>query len=113
MTEIRERYRRLSEDFARKVDAIPADRWDAASPCETWTTRDLVKTVAETPNMFYGLIGKEPPQLPADPVAALTETRHQMQAALDDPGTAGTEFTGFFGPTTFETAVHRLGHFDL
>jgi uncharacterized protein (TIGR03086 family) len=113
MSAISERYRRLSEEFARKVDAVPDDRWEAPSPCEEWTTRDVVKHVAETPGMFYGFIGQEPPVLPEDPVAALTETRRHMQAALDDPATAATEFTGMFGLTTFETAVDRFVNFDL
>src|SRR3954467_889780 len=113
MSDISKRYRRLAEEFGRKVDTVPEDRWDAPSPCEDWTTRDLVKHVAETPSMFYGLIGLEPPELPADPVAALTEGRRRMQAALEDPAVAGKEFTGFFGPTTFELAVDRFVNFDL
>jgi len=75
--------------------------------------RDLVKHVAETPSMFFGLIEKEPPALPDDPAAGFAAAKAGMQAALDDPATAQTEFDGFFGRTTFEKAVDRFVLFDL
>ena len=53
LDEIRERYDRLSQAFAAKIDAVPADKWDAPSPCEGWTARDVVKHVAETPSMIF------------------------------------------------------------
>jgi uncharacterized protein (TIGR03086 family) len=113
MSEISENYRRLSDDFAAKVAAVPPDRWDAATPCEQWTVRDLVKHVAETPSMFFGLIEQEPPAVPDDPVTGFAAAKAGMQAALDDPATAETEFDGFFGHTTFEKAVERFVLFDL
>lgn len=48
-----------------------------------------------------------------EPLEAFVSTRDQMQAALDDPVRAGTEFTGFFGPTTFAQAIDRFVCFDL
>jgi uncharacterized protein (TIGR03086 family) len=113
MGEISENYRRLSADFAAKVAAVPADGWDARTPCEEWTVRDLVKHVAETPSMFFGLIDKKPPSVPDDPSAGFAAAKEGMQAALDDPATAETEFDGFFGRTTFEKAVDRFVLFDL
>ena len=105
MSEISDRYRRLSQAFADKVAQVPDDRWDAPAPCEGWTARDVVKHVAETPSMFFGLIGQEPPQLPDDPIAALPVARERMQAALDDEATATTEFDGFMGRSSFQDAV--------
>ena len=31
--------------FGEKVRAVPADRWDAATPCTDWSVRDLVNHV--------------------------------------------------------------------
>ena len=114
MTDISERYRRLSDAFAATVAAVPADGWDAPTPCNDWTVRDLVNHVASTPAMFFGFIGQDPPVIPdGDPAAAFTAAKQGMQAALDDPTTAATEFDGFFGRTTFEGAVDRFVSFDL
>jgi uncharacterized protein (TIGR03086 family) len=63
--------------------------------------------------MFFGLIGQPAPEIPDEPAAAFTAAKQAMQAALDDPATAETEFDGFFGRTTFEQAVDRFVNFDL
>jgi len=113
MSEIAERYRRLSQGFAEKVAQVPADKWDAPTPCEGWVARDVVKHVAETPNIFFGLIGHEAAPLPDDPVEAFAVARERMQTALDDEATATTEFDGFMGRSTFENAVDRFVNVDL
>jgi uncharacterized protein (TIGR03086 family) len=116
MTEISDRYRRLSQQFADTVASVPEDRWSNQSPCDEWTARDVVRHVVETPGMFFGMIGAEypePPSVDDDPVAAVAATRDVMQRALDDPDVATTEFDGFFGRTTFEQAVDRFANFDL
>ena len=59
MSEVSERYRRLSDAFATKVAAVPADKWDAPTPCGDWTTRDLVRHVVDTQGLFLGLVGKQ------------------------------------------------------
>jgi uncharacterized protein (TIGR03086 family) len=116
MTQISERYRKRSQEFADTVAAVPEDRWSNPSPCEEWTARDVVRHVVQTPGMFFGLIGAEypePPSVDDDPDAAVTAARETMQRALDDPEVASTEFDGFFGRTSFEQAVDRFVNFDL
>jgi uncharacterized protein (TIGR03086 family) len=116
VSEISERYRRLSEQFAQKVAAVPDNAWDNQSPCEEWTARDVVNHVVQTPGMFFGMVGAEHPETPSvdeDPVAAFDASRDVMQRALDDPQFATQEFDGFFGRTTFEAAVDRFVGFDL
>jgi uncharacterized protein (TIGR03086 family) len=116
MTEISERYRKRSQEFADTVAAVPDDRWSNQSPCEDWTARDVVRHVAQTPGMFFGMIDAEypePPSVDEDPEAAFASARKTMQDALDDPAVAQTEFDGFFGRTTFEKAVDRFVNFDL
>jgi len=113
MSEISDRYRRLSDAFAAKVAAVPADGWDGATPDDEWTVRDLVSHVAKTPSLFFGFIGKDAPDVPDDPAVGFPVAKAAMQAALDDPATAQIEFDGFFGRTTLEQAVDRFVCFDL
>lgn len=116
MTEVSERYARLADAFARKIEAVPDDRWESPSPCEGWTARDVVRHVVSTQGMFVGLVGREMPDLPSvddDPLAAWNAARAVIQADLEDPARATTEFDGFAGRTTFEAAVERFLCFDL
>jgi uncharacterized protein (TIGR03086 family) len=116
MTEIADRHRRLSDRFATTVAGVADDQWENATPCEDWTARELVGHVVDTQGMFLGLVGRELGPIPAvddDPVAAWDGARAVVQADLDDPDRAGTEFTGFFGTTTFEAAVDRFLNSDL
>ncbi len=68
MTEISDRYRRLASEFATCIDAVGDDRWSAPSPCEGWSTRDVVGHVVGTQAMFLGLVGRE---MPADAVRVI------------------------------------------
>ena len=116
MSSIADRYRRLSDDFAATVAAVPGDRWDAQSPCEDWKARDVVRHVVDTSGMFLGFVGKELGEVPPvddDPVAAWDHARSRIQAELDDPERAATTFTGLMGESTFEAAVDRFLCTDL
>jgi uncharacterized protein (TIGR03086 family) len=115
MSEISDRYRRLTEAFAAKVAAVPVDKWDAQSPCPDWTARDIVRHVITTQGMFLGFVGRELGAIPSvddDPVAAWDAARSVVQHDLDDPQLARAEFDGFQGKTTFEAAVDRFLSFD-
>jgi uncharacterized protein (TIGR03086 family) len=116
MTEIADRYRRLSDAFATTIAGVPADRWSSPSPCEDWTARDVVQHVLDTQGLFLGFIGDELGELPSvadDPGSAWDAARAQVQARLDDPARADTEFDGFFGRTAFSSAVDRFLNADL
>jgi uncharacterized protein (TIGR03086 family) len=111
MSEVSERYRRLSDAFAAKVATVPPDKWANPSPCDGWTARDIVRHVVQTQGLFLGFVGLELGDIPSvddDPVAAWDAARSKIQHQLDDPGRAATEFQGFQGPTTFEAAVDRF-----
>ncbi len=116
MSDISERYARLAATMTAKVEAVPDDRWDSPSPCEEWTTRDLVQHLLDTHGMFGGFVGlelKPGPPVADDPVGAWAAARVQMQTWLDDPATAQKEFDGIGGRTTLEAAVNRFICFDL
>jgi uncharacterized protein (TIGR03086 family) len=116
MTEISDRYQRLSTEFAETIAAVPADRWADPSPCEGWSARDVVRHVIDTHNMFEGFVGRKlaaGPSVDDDPGAAWDAARSQVLAELTDPEKAGEGFEGFFGPQTFERAVDQFLSGDL
>ncbi|WP_370328084.1 TIGR03086 family metal-binding protein [Euzebya sp.] len=107
MTDIAARYRRLAARFTEIAEAVPDDRWDAASPCEGWTVADVVAHVADSQVDFLSrhdlLDGAVDPD--AHPLARWVAVRDRFQAALDDPEVADRTYDGYFGPTTIgETA---------
>ncbi len=62
------------------------------------------------------MVGRElQPELGVDddPLGAFVSSRDQVQADLDDPARAETEFDGYFGRTTFAEAIDRFLCFDL
>jgi len=116
MSSIADRYRRLSDDFAATVAAVPDDRWDAQSPCEDWKAIDVVRHVVDSSGMFLGFVGKDlgaVPSVDEDPVAAVDHARGRIQAELDDPERATTTFQGLMGESTFEAAADRFLCTDL
>jgi uncharacterized protein (TIGR03086 family) len=116
MSQISDRYRRLSDRFAARIAAVPEDRWANPSPCPEWNARDLVRHVVETQGMFLGLVGRKlgpVPDVDADPAAAWDAARAVVQADLDDPERAAAEFDGLMGRSSFEQAVDRFLNMDL
>jgi uncharacterized protein (TIGR03086 family) len=116
MSEIADRYRRLSGEFADKVSLVSPERWSSPSPCEGWTARDVVVHVVESHGIFFGLVDRpfeRTVSLDDDPAGALRQAIAQTQAELDDPARASAMFEGFFGPMSFEGAIDRFVCFDL
>lgn len=116
MTEVSERYARLSGDFAAKIAAVPADRWASPSPCADWTARDIVEHVVATQGLFLGFVGRELGDIPnaaEDPLGAWNAARAIVLSDLEDPQRAGTTFEGGMGTMTFEAGVDRFVNFDL
>ncbi len=116
MSEIADRYERLAADFAAAVAAVPDDRWSSPSPCEGWTARDVVEHVCTTQGMFLGFVDEpagDGPAVADDPVGAWRAASAPVRAVLADPARASATFEGFFGETSFESAIDRFANFDL
>jgi uncharacterized protein (TIGR03086 family) len=116
MSDIADRFRRLSDHFDAVAAAVPADRWSSASPCEAWDARDVVRHVVDVHAMMLTSIGRSlspAPSVDDDPVGALRAARADVQGVLDDPATAATEYDGFFGRTTISATVDDFLGFDL
>lgn len=116
MSEISERYARLSRAFGDKVAAVPADRWSSPSPCDGWSARDVERHVVETHGYFVGFVGRElggTPSVDDDPSAAFEAARSVVLTDLEDPERAGAAYESHFGPSTFEQGIGRFICFDL
>jgi uncharacterized protein (TIGR03086 family) len=108
VTEISARYAALGGAFAAAVAAVPAQRWEAQSPCEEWTARDVVRHVVDTQGMFLSMIGGELGPIPSvdeDPAAAWEAALAVVLEALEDPQRAAMKHDGLFGPMRFEEMV--------
>lgn len=113
---IADRYRRRAAHMADTIAAVPPAAWDAPSPCEGWTARDVVEHLVDTQGVFARLVGREPepgPSVADDPRGAWRAASAQTQAALDDPALAAVEFDGMAGRSSFEGAVDRFLSPDL
>jgi uncharacterized protein (TIGR03086 family) len=117
MSDIADRYDRLAADFASTVAAVPDDRWDAPSPCEGWTARDVVAHMVDNHRLFEGFVGRdlgEAPSADDDPAGAFAAARMVVSGHLHDPITAEASFVGeVFGPMTFAEGIDRFVAFDL
>lgn len=111
-----DRYRLLAERFTAVVDAVPADRWAAPSPCEGWTARDVVGHVVESQRGYAEGAGETLPAGPEvadDPAGAWHATRAAVQALLDDPARAGRVVEGRMGTTSVGATMGRFHCVDL
>jgi uncharacterized protein (TIGR03086 family) len=111
MSNVSDRYRKNAAGLTARVEAVPAEKWDAPSPCEGWSARDVVRHCVDGSRMFLGFVDQELPPAPSvdeDPVAAWTNARDAVQRAIDDPAIAPREFDGFFGRLTFEQGINRF-----
>lgn len=107
MSHTADRFRALADGFNRRVEAVPADRWDAPAPCEGWVARDVVRHLVEwVPGFFAGSAVRFPqlPSVDADPAGAWAGLAAAVQAALDDPEAAAGPVTSRAGTHTVETA---------
>jgi uncharacterized protein (TIGR03086 family) len=116
MTQTADRIRKLSDAFEKKVDAVPADRWSSPSPCEGWDARGVVRHVVDVHGMLIKPTGRPlspAPSVDDDPAGAYRAARSDVEAVLDDPALAGTEYDGMFGKTQVERTIDDFLGFDL
>ena len=103
----------------RDVAGIGADQWDASTPCDGWTVRDVAnhivngnfwaaelargKTIADVGDRLDGDV------LGADPLAAYDESARAADAAFRAPGAMEAPCAVSYGPVPGEVyAGHRF-----
>ncbi|SCL45118.1 TIGR03086 family protein [Micromonospora citrea] len=98
------------------VDAVPPHTWDALSPCEGWSARDVVGHLIETQRETltgHGVDLGDAPHLAVDPAAAWAEHSRRVLDALADDELVGRTYDGFLGPTTVGGTVEQFHVWDM
>jgi uncharacterized protein (TIGR03086 family) len=116
VAEIAARYRRLADAFDAKLAAVTDAQWSAPTPCSGWDVRALVRHVVDVHGMMIAPVGRTlrpAPSVDDDPVAALRSARADVEAVLDDPAVASTEFDGAFGRSVVADVIDRFLGVDL
>lgn len=116
MNEIADRYRRRADAFARKVAAVPPERWDAPSPCARWTARDVVEHIVDMHGVMLRPLGlrlSAAPSVSEEPVAAVDSAIADVMRVLDDPELAGRECSTPTGVMTAAEHINRVVSDDL
>ncbi len=112
-----QRWQRLADDFGRRVDAVPADRWDAPAPCEGWVARDVVRHVVDwMPSLYLGAAGVPLPEGPSvddDPAGAWRAADAAIRSVLEEPATAHQQTSTRAGEMPLEDLVAMTGLMDL
>jgi uncharacterized protein (TIGR03086 family) len=117
MSEISERYRKVAAQFTQRVNAVPDGAWDNAAPCDGWVARDVVRHLVEwLPAFFFGTWDIALPPIASvdeDPAGAWDGVNRAIQAALDDPATAGSERDTRMGRWTFAQTIDQICTHDI
>lgn len=102
-----ERYTAAADNFTRLVEGVRD--WDAPSPVEEWTARDVVgHLVTWVPGMVGGGSGLAFPEgfdASADPVTAWAALDARVRAILAEPSEAGAVHSN---PNTGEAPVEKV-----
>jgi uncharacterized protein (TIGR03086 family) len=110
-----DRFELVAAGFDQRVRAVPAEKWDAQSPCEEWKARDVVAhVVGNYRSMAAQATGTETKTTGADedPVQAWTDAYGQIQVLLKDPETLAKTVKGPTGPTPLEQMLGALMAMD-
>ena len=123
-TDILDSYARLADRFGAVVDHVRASAWDAPSPCEGWSARDVLAHVVTSQRGFLAQRGIDastshpldvdgPTDSATDPRTAWHAHDDRMRELLADPAVAGMEYDGVFGRTTVGQSLVAFHGFDL
>ena len=116
MSEISERFERITGQFTDRVRNVPAGAWDNPSPCEGWTARDVVRHLTDWMPAFFGGQGVEFPAVPSvddDPVGAWETVQQTLAKALADPAMADKVVETPLGQNSFADTVDLIAPGDV
>lgn len=111
-----QRYHHADRPLTALLDTLSPAQWDAPSPCEGWSARDVVRHLIETQRDFlakHGLDLGDAPDLDRDPAAAWRTHGAAVSALVAQDAVVTTPFDGYFGPTTVGDTLERFYVFDM
>lgn len=116
MTSTAEQYEAALRPLTAVIDGVPQVGWDAPSPCEGWTARDVVRHLIETQRevlLGHGVDLGIAPDLEADPAGAWGDHSTRVLEALRDESLVGRSYDGHFGPTTVGATLEQFYVWDM
>jgi len=116
MSDISDRFHRLSDAFERTVAGVPPDGWDRQSPCADWNARDVVRHIVDVHGMMLRPLDRTlspAASVDDDPLAAYRAARRDVAEVVDDPELQRFEYDGYFGRTTIGATIDRFLGLDL
>lgn len=110
-----------AQRFIERADALAAildssdQQWDAPTPCDGWTVRDVVAHAIDSERDFLTRQGFDPGASPdlADPATAWRDHAKVVAEILGQPGVAEQEYDGHFGRTTIAATMADFYGWDL
>ena len=115
MSDAIDRYELVAAGFDRRVRAVPADKWDAQSPCEGWVAGDVVTHVVRNHrSMAAAATETEVEEVgpDEDPGRSWSEAYERMRTLCKDPDTLRKPVSGPGGPIPLEQALGSLVSMD-
>jgi uncharacterized protein (TIGR03086 family) len=114
MSEITQHFVSRADTFAAILDSADG-HWDAPTPCDDWTVRDVVVHAIETERDFLARQGFEVGPAPdlTDPAAAWRSHAATVADVLAVDGVAEREYDGYFGRTTIGATMSDFYGWDL
>ena len=114
MTETAQQFTDRADAFAAILDGA-RPRWDAPTPCEGWTVRDVVDHAIDTEREFLERheLGPGPAPDRSDPPSAWRAHAAAVAEVLGRDGVADQEYDGYFGRTTIAATMADFYGWDL
>ena len=106
-------YEAAARPLSAVLDAVPATAWDAPSPCDGWSARDVVAHVVTTQRELLTTHGAELGPAPdlTDPAAAFRAHSTEVLGLVGE--LAEQAYDGFFGPTTVGATLEQFYVWDM
>jgi len=86
------------------IEAVPTSAWTSPSPCEGWTTRDVVRHLIGTQRELFtgrGLALGDQPDI------------ERVQQVISDDAVPAIAYDGYFGPTTLGATLEQFYVWDM
>jgi len=116
MTSTAKLYEAALRPLTAVVEAVQPDDWNAPSPCEGWTARDVVRHIVETQREMlngHGVDLGNAPDLEADTAGAWRDHTNRVLEALADATLVGRAYDGHFGPTKVGETLEQFYVWDM
>ncbi|MBM7457483.1 TIGR03086 family metal-binding protein [Rhodococcus coprophilus] len=110
-----DRHSEAERPLGSVVSAVDPAAWDRPSPCEGWTTRDVLAHIIDTQREFFAGRDIDLGERPSldDPARAWRQHTARVADVVADEGVVDTAYDGYFGPTTIGATFEQFYIWDM